>query len=1053
MTKNHPTQMTPHNRPCLAQQSFSTDQASHVCAPSSCPQDCPRQQPSASLPSHHNDQGENTKAAKVSIRRVASFPYSGLSSTAASLVSCSNGIPLGNGMRQHVQGMVDPPLAQSRHAVTPVSNDSHRAKPSHASGADPSFPYLKPTTVQAPKVAPIALTAPLVHHLTDLVQHISRVGFQAGVASDLSVRAFGQSYALHRLILIQARFFATAIQGGPWLEHTRDRIDMSFDDPNITREGFELALGRLYGAWIESDELEPMLPGSFRTRGLFVRPGPAPCTEPPPTTLHTHKTNSATRDAPTLNNLPTLKGQRVDTAVMDSYKLSSENVLSVLATSVYLGIDSLANEATLYTIRTISAETTLDRVRYCHHNNYYPWTQKIARACHAYLCRNAYDEPKIQCLDILECLPTVWVLSVLTSDALWIPREWERYKLCRRVVHERRRRQQQLAFDKQDEWDAARDPDAEQDEALYETLFSQGIIYTHMSFTQLEAILHDEDPCTGTTFAPTQLIHKALWDQAELCTAVKAAHLSARQGGYNPTLLGLEVPEPVFEMDYARPDLTRRCLESRDRIPHESAPMVGTYFPPLLDLQDMGVLGVGVEETCPKRYTKYAPFRFGVEFRNVKDLTMGEQLASDPFFYAGLFISKMPSDTGYQLGAHLYRQGVSNHQLYPQSLVHSLTTTTTTTTATPDLSALAGYPTVAIIRTLDLFLPQTLSQIVVAAANTALATTIAELITTPPPHTTMTPSNLGFTGTRSRVSDPTKASFIQPSVHNRFYYAKSGLPVRCPSSSLSFPLIPSSEDSSESAGFPDQSTAAGIPLRSETLVSANANGTLGGSGVTMARRTTSVRDIGSGHSSTTDMRSEAAKSLDDNNNVHESETDSPNTTTRRPFSFPQRPRPQPLHRTTAMLRELDQGSGGVKGPGQRVDENGHLYADQREEIQAWFRIFAPSFSPLHDVTQFQSSPENFTAMQCWGWKSSMLSAVDYMPVNVEEVSEVEYKLHSSCPGRPRPTTTTSTFTTLSNPEEEEPLCTCEAKVLHGPVHHHHDSPYESLKFCVVMGIL
>ena len=59
---------------------------------------------------------------------------------------------------------------------------------------------------------------------------------------------FGTSYALHRIILDQAPFFASALSP-PWLEATARELTLHPEDTdhNITKTAFELALRRLYG--------------------------------------------------------------------------------------------------------------------------------------------------------------------------------------------------------------------------------------------------------------------------------------------------------------------------------------------------------------------------------------------------------------------------------------------------------------------------------------------------------------------------------------------------------------------------------------------------------------------------------------------------------------------------------------------------------------------------------------------------------------------------------------------------------------------------------------
>ncbi|CAO3661673.1 unnamed protein product [Rhizopus stolonifer] len=50
------------------------------------------------------------------------------------------------------------------------------------------------------------------------------------------------------------------------------------------------------------------------------------------------------------------------------------------------------------------------------------------------------------------------------------------------------------------------------------------------------------------------------------------------------------------------------------------------------------------------------------------------------------------------------------------------------------------------------------------------------------------------------------------------------------------------------------------------------------------------------------------------------------------------------------------------------------YSDNRKVAKTWFKIFCPSRGPKHTLTLFQSSPDNFSVLQSWGWRSTTLCA-------------------------------------------------------------------------------
>ena len=80
-------------------------------------------------------------------------------------------------------------------------------------------------------------------------------GLLEGRHSDITVHAFGASYRLHRIVLDQAPFFASALSA-PWLEADAKEMTVHPEDidSSITQSSFELALKRLYGASISREE-------------------------------------------------------------------------------------------------------------------------------------------------------------------------------------------------------------------------------------------------------------------------------------------------------------------------------------------------------------------------------------------------------------------------------------------------------------------------------------------------------------------------------------------------------------------------------------------------------------------------------------------------------------------------------------------------------------------------------------------------------------------------------------------------------------------------------
>ena len=108
--------------------------------------------------------------------------------------------------------------------------------------------YLRTASGTAYTRASMGETAPLPNHLYNQ-------GLIGGKHSDIIIRAFGTSYALHRLLLDRAPFFSSALSE-PWFEATAKEMTLHPEDidSNITQAAFELALKRLYGCSVVTEE-------------------------------------------------------------------------------------------------------------------------------------------------------------------------------------------------------------------------------------------------------------------------------------------------------------------------------------------------------------------------------------------------------------------------------------------------------------------------------------------------------------------------------------------------------------------------------------------------------------------------------------------------------------------------------------------------------------------------------------------------------------------------------------------------------------------------------
>ncbi|GAN09029.1 conserved hypothetical protein [Mucor ambiguus] len=101
------------------------------------------------------------------------------------------------------------------------------------------------------------------------------------------------------------------------------------------------------------------------------------------------------------------------------------------------------------------------------------------------------------------------------------------------------------------------------------------------------------------------------------------------------------------------------------------------------------------------------------------------------------------------------------------------------------------------------------------------------------------------------------------------------------------------------------------------------------------------------------------------------------------------------------------------------------YSDRRKVVKTWFKIYCPTRGPKHALTLFQSSPDNFSVLQSWGWRSTTLCADEdsstvhvgtatstnsvnehAITSNINNVSEVDTGSSSSATSSPPPLTYT-----------------------------------------------
>ncbi|KAK4512277.1 60S ribosomal protein L30 [Mucor velutinosus] len=88
----------------------------------------------------------------------------------------------------------------------------------------------------------------------------------------------------------------------------------------------------------------------------------------------------------------------------------------------------------------------------------------------------------------------------------------------------------------------------------------------------------------------------------------------------------------------------------------------------------------------------------------------------------------------------------------------------------------------------------------------------------------------------------------------------------------------------------------------------------------------------------------------------------------------QPPQPQQHHETYTSTNPTSPTSPSPSGHLNQQAWSFSRYSDKRKVVKTWFKIYCPTRGPKHALTLFQSSPDNFSVLQSWGWRSTTLCA-------------------------------------------------------------------------------
>ncbi|KAI7815771.1 hypothetical protein BC939DRAFT_482599 [Gamsiella multidivaricata] len=285
------------------------------------------------------------------------------------------------------------------------------------------------------------------------------VAFRDQQLSDITVVAFGQTFHLHRLILLRSGYFRSLVLGqGDWIEKSRQSITIQFDDPYVTLQSFQRIIHWLYGIDFHYTEGSAPLPfktnnaGGGRAMGLggkasnLSNQSQWPLSSSAPIEggrhglgLH-HGSGSAVNlaansEKSSVSGMGTASSLRYDNIMTDPSDKVDELLISMYAAASYLNISALTEEICSDIARRIRDSRGL--IHYMGYawklNNGRAWDIILAHCFYQFFWYT-YKSTVLQDMLISPDMPIAGLVKTLVAESLWVPNEYERYQLVKGIM-------------------------------------------------------------------------------------------------------------------------------------------------------------------------------------------------------------------------------------------------------------------------------------------------------------------------------------------------------------------------------------------------------------------------------------------------------------------------------------------------------------------------------------------------------------------------------------------------------------------------------------------
>jgi hypothetical protein len=488
--------------------------------------------------------------------------------------------------------------SSSNHAATSTAAQQHRTSPFTMS---PLFTltqkesgntrdYINDIVSSSAYPPPAQDPQRVLRQMMNLCKHIYSRGLVEGSGSDVTIKAFDKN-----------SYFSVLLEG-PWKENGQKDIELKFDDENITRDAFEIALGRLYGRLDEiilpSQVLNLLATASF----LGLQDLCEMCVE---VILRDIKEDTVVH--------------YLTFATSHFYGAHSEKITESCFT--YLcreGYDNLRLKPAFLTLpaewlkRVIESDAfwvPSEYERYLFARNIVSKRRKIAAEQKRH---NLVSSSLVNYSDLNNLSSDISFPTSPTSPT--IPNKTKKLPDSTFSYHTRR----SASVSTLNSICSSNSLQAESDEVIYTSIFAYAIYYAHMAFEELTAILHDCDSITNVPFAPDYILKDALWQQIDLRNKIENATETDATLGISSS----EIP----------PSSTGVHFE----IPSDDTTHIGEALTGLEDMIGGGTKAMkDGEGRGSVEYSLFPPFRFSVEFADVAKLKEKQRVYSGTKFYAG----------------------------------------------------------------------------------------------------------------------------------------------------------------------------------------------------------------------------------------------------------------------------------------------------------------------------------------------------------------------------------------------------------------------------------